>query len=76
MLLKITNIHKSLLNIKKKINKIINMIKPYAEEISVIWDNDNDRYLDYKDSPVDKGKDIWEKLYNNREVVVINGEDL
>ena len=52
----------------KKINKIIDIIKPYAKEISVIWDKDNN-LLDYCDSPTDKGNDIFMKLYKEREVL-------
>ena len=51
----------------KKINKIINYIKPYANEISVIWDKG--KLLDYKDSPTDKGEDIFLELYNRREIL-------
>ena len=30
---------------------------------------DEDRLLDYKDAPIDKGKKVWEQLYERREVV-------
>lgn len=52
---------------EKKVNKIIDIVRPYANEISVIWDKDN--LLDYKDSPTDKGQDIFMKLFNEREVL-------
>lgn len=50
---------KYLNNICKIANKIINFCN-----ISVIFDNLN--LLDYKDSPIDKGKDVFTKLFNNR----------
>ena len=52
---------------KIKVNKIIDIIKPYAKEISIIYDDDIERLLDYKDSPTDKGEDIFNKLYKSRE---------
>lgn len=52
---------------EKKVNKIIDIVRPYANEISVIWDKNN--LLDYKDSPTDKGQDVFMKLFNEREVL-------
>lgn len=48
---------------KKKIQKVIDR---YSElvKITVIWDTNY--LLDYKDSPVDKGKEVFEHLFNNR----------
>jgi len=43
----------------------IKRLKPFVN-ISYIWDREN--LLNEKDSPVDAGKDVWEKLYNNRYV--------
>ena len=52
---------------EKKVNKIIDIIRPYAKTIEVIWDKDNT--LDYCDSPTDKGKDIFMRLWNERELL-------
>ena len=52
---------------EKKINKIIDIIRPYANEIAVIWDKD--KLLDYKDSPTDKGEDVFMKLWKEREKI-------
>ena len=52
---------------KKKVNKIIDIVRPYANEISVIWDKG--KLLDYKDSPTDKGEDIFIQLWNEREIL-------
>ena len=52
----------------KKINKIIDIIRPYAKEISIMWDKDNN-LLDYCDSPTDKGNDVFIKLFNEREIL-------
>ena len=54
---------------KVKVNKIINIIRPYAKEIDIIYDNDMERLLDYKDSPTDKGENIFMQLFNEREVL-------
>lgn len=49
---------------KKKINnKIIKKLITYFK-IEVVWDIAD--LLDYKMSPTDKGKEIYEELYNNR----------
>ena len=61
---------KEFLKYREKVDRIIDMIRPYAQEIGVVWDNDEDRFLEYKDSPVDQGKEVWEKLFERREVVV------
>lgn len=51
----------------QKIQKnIINKLKPYFN-ISIIWDSYN--LLDYKMSPTDKSKEIFEKLYNQRIII-------
>ena len=52
---------------EKKVNKIIDIVRPYANEISVIWDKNN--LLDYKDSPTDKGQDVFMKLFNERDIL-------
>lgn len=48
----------------QKFYQIDNKFSKYIQ-ISFLYDIDNN-LLDYKDSPVDKGKDIFIKLYNNR----------
>ena len=50
----------------KKIIKIYNMLKNYTL-VSVIMDFKN--RLDYKDAPIDKGREVWEELYNEREII-------
>ncbi|MDU8954157.1 MAG: hypothetical protein E7G37_10285, partial [Streptococcus sp.] len=48
----------------EKVEKTIaNKLKPYFS-VSVVWDKNN--LLDLKDSPTDKGKDIWLKLFRDR----------
>ena len=54
---------------KSKINKIINIIQPYAKEISIIYDTDMNRLLNYKDSPTDKGEEVFMTLFENREII-------
>lgn len=47
----------------KQVKKISNLFKPYCD-VYVIWDK-LDR-LEYKDSPFDKGKEIFNRLYDER----------
>lgn len=61
---------KEFLKYREKVDRIIDTIRPYAQEIGVVWDNDEDRFLEYKDSPVDQGKEVWEKLFDRREIVI------
>lgn len=49
---------------KKILEKFIKPLSPYCK-VSVLWDTDN--LLDYKDSPTDKGKEIFLKLMENRQ---------
>ena len=50
----------------KKITKIYNMLKNYTL-VSVIMDFKN--RLEYKDAPIDKGQEVWEELYSEREII-------
>ena len=50
----------------KKIIKIYNMLKNYTL-VSVIMDFKN--RLEYKDAPIDKGREVWEELYSEREII-------
>ena len=52
-------------NWKNKIIKNLKGLKDYCDT-SFVWDTDQDRLLEYKDSPIDKGKEIFEKLLKNR----------
>jgi len=54
------------LKARKYREKILSMCKKYINQanFSYIWDYDN--LLKEKDSPFDKGKDIFEELYKNR----------
>ena len=49
-------------------NKIIKNLKGLTDycKVSYIWDVDENRLLEYKDSPIDKGKEVFEKLLKNR----------
>lgn len=48
---------------KSYVSKIIKLFKPYCQ-VYIIWDRKN--FLDYKDSPSDKGKEIWDNLYQQK----------
>ena len=49
-------------------NKIIKNLKNLTDycKVSYIWDTDQDRWLEYKDSPIDKGRKVFETLLRNR----------
>ena len=51
----------------KHLKTQIDKLKMFTN-VYVIGDKDN--LLDDKDAPVDKGKDVWIKLYNNRKKVI------
>ena len=53
------------INWKNKIIKNLKGLKDYCK-VSYIWDNDKDRLLEYKDSPIDKGREVFERLLRNR----------
>lgn len=48
----------------KILKKFVKVLSPYCKT-SVLWDTDN--LLNYKDSPCDLGKDVFLKLFENRE---------
>ena len=48
----------------KILKKFIKVLSPYCK-VSVLWDTDN--LLDYKDSPTDKGKQVFLKLMEDRQ---------
>ena len=50
---------------KNKIIKNLKGLKDYCK-VSYIWDNDKDRLLEHKDSPIDKGREVFERLLRNR----------
>ena len=53
----------------KTIMKMVDTLSPFAKKIWVMYDNDKDRLLDYKDAPIDKGKDVWDKLYRQKYLI-------
>lgn len=54
---------------EKKIQKIANLFMPFTT-FSVIRDKNG--LLDYKDSPTDKGKEVFHELLNNRDTLGID----
>ena len=53
------------INWKNKIIKNLKNLTSYCN-VSYIWDNDQDRLLEYKDAPIDKGREVFETLLINR----------
>ena len=50
---------------KKWVNKIAEQFKGLCR-VYVMFDNDKNRLLEYKQSPSDCGKEVWDKLYEKR----------
>ena len=48
----------------KILKKFVKPLSPYMK-VSVIWDDSN--LLEYKDSPTDRGKEVFLELFNNRQ---------
>ena len=49
-------------------NKIIKNLKNLTDycQCSFTWDTDENRLLEYKDAPIDRGREIFERLLKNR----------
>ena len=62
--------NKRIKEVRNKIKKIYNLLKNYTI-VSVIMDfsSEENELISYKDSPIDKGKEVFELLYNNREMI-------
>ena len=48
------------------VQKYYQIHNKYGGLVQISYLFDFDKYLDYKDSPIDKGKEIFLTLYNNR----------
>lgn len=51
---------------KRWINKFYQIHNKYGKYFQISYMFDFDKYLDYKDSPIDEGKDVFISLYQNR----------
>ena len=51
---------------KRWVNKYYQIFNKFAGQVQISYLFDFDRYLDYKDSPIDKGKEVFLNLYSNR----------
>ena len=60
---------------EKKTRDFARKIGKYVDVYRIIDDRDNPK-IDYKDAPIDKGKEVFEELYNKREPLFINGEEV
>jgi len=49
-----------------KVNRFAQPLIEYGVKVSKIWDDLEDGLLDYKDSPLDKDKDVYNTLVKNR----------
>ena len=50
---------------REKIHKNLSNLSPYCK-VSYVWDTDENNLLGYKDSPLDQGKEVFEKLIKSR----------
>ena len=51
---------------KRWVQKFYQIHNKYGKEVQISYMFDFDKYLDYKDSPIDKGKEVFLKLFKNR----------
>lgn len=63
------NLTQEFLQYEKVVMKIVKSLQPFVKDIYVIYDIDEDNLLEYCDSPMDKGKEIWNKLFENAEKI-------
>jgi len=54
---------------KRWTTKYYQIHNKYGKEVQISYMFDFDKYLDYKDSPIDKGKEVFLRLYQNRVIV-------
>ena len=54
---------------KRWIRKYYQIHNKYGKDIQISYMHDFDTYLDYKDSPIDKGKNVFLALYENRVMI-------
>jgi hypothetical protein len=59
-----------LIEYQEKLIKYAKKFTPYCK-VYILWDNDN--LLNFKDSPVDKGKEVLEKLMKSKIEITTNG---
>ena len=55
---------------KKYVSKFYRLNNKFKNEVNIsfIYDKDG-KYLDYKDSPIDKGKEVFLKLFKERIII-------
>lgn len=63
-----SGVDKDILEYKEKLYKVVKPLLPYMR-VAIIMDTDH--LTQYKDSPTDRGKEIFEKLYHARRYVQI-----
>ena len=51
---------------KRWTQKFYQIYNKYGKEVQISYMFDFDKYLDYKDSPIDKGEEVFLTLYKNR----------
>ena len=63
------NLTEEFLQYEKIVMKIVKSLQPFVKEIYVIYDTDETNLLNYCDSPMDKGKEVWSMLLNKAEKI-------
>ena len=54
---------------KRWVAKFYQIHNNYGKEVQISYMFDFDKYLDYKDAPIDKGKEVFLRLYKNRVII-------
>ena len=54
---------------KRWVQKFYQLHNKFGNKVQISYMFDFDKYLDYKDSPIDKGKEIFLELYKNRIII-------
>lgn len=58
----------------KKIERIVKPLLEYGIKVSKIWDSLENGLLEHKMSPIDKGKEVYDKLVRNRQEIILKEE--
>lgn len=58
----------------KKVERIVKPLLEYGIKVSKIWDSLENGLLEHKMSPIDKGKEVYDKLVRNRQEIILKEE--
>lgn len=58
----------------KKVERIVKPLLEHGVKVSKIWDDLENGLLEHKMSPIDKGKEVYDKLVRNRQEIILKEE--